>query len=90
MIKSFRRLHFAFLIFQGQIVRYATLKNRQWIRINTFVGHPWLFRDQVNGAPLVCLPDRLPVYNPVEPPDENPLQLVTVVIILPSKLFPAF
>ncbi|CAI5455295.1 unnamed protein product [Caenorhabditis angaria] len=33
--------------------KYATLKKQQWIDIQTYEGHPWIFRRSLDGAPMV-------------------------------------
>jgi von Hippel-Lindau disease tumor supressor len=37
------------LNYEGERVRYKTLQPNQFVDVNTFVGHPWIFRDADTG-----------------------------------------
>ncbi|XP_013413378.1 von Hippel-Lindau disease tumor suppressor-like [Lingula anatina] len=60
--KTARHVDVIWLNYEGARVRYKTLSPEQWVDVNTFVGHPWIFRDSVSGDRLVVQHEA--VYEP--------------------------
>ncbi|XP_064649754.1 von Hippel-Lindau disease tumor suppressor-like [Lineus longissimus] len=50
---TLRRVDVIWLNYQGIRVHYKTLDPEQYFNINTYVGHPWIFRDSLTGDKLV-------------------------------------
>ena len=50
--------------FKGDEILYATLKPGNSIKINTYVGHPFIFRDKKTNARLLA--NQKEVLHPVE------------------------
>ena len=48
-----RKVDIVWLNYEGARVRYKTLKPEQFVDVNTFVGHPWIFRDADTGDKLM-------------------------------------
>ena len=48
-----RRVEVVWLNHEGVGIRYKTLAPEQWVDVNTYVGHPWIFRDSLTGDKLV-------------------------------------
>lgn len=51
--KTQRLVDIVWLNHEGVGVRYKTLPSQAWVDVNTFVGHPWIFRDALTGDKLV-------------------------------------
>lgn len=56
---SSRMVDVVWLNFEGYRVKYKTLKPREFVDVNTFVGHPWLFFDSETGDRLVVQSNEL-------------------------------
>lgn len=50
--KTQRTVNVIWINYQGTRVRYKTLQKGEWIDVNTFVGHPWVFHDAITGDKL--------------------------------------
>ena len=48
-----RRVDIIWLNHEGVSVHYKTLPSQNWVDVNTYVGHPWIFRDANTGDKLV-------------------------------------
>lgn len=48
-----RLVDIVWLNHEGVSVRYKTLPSKNWVDVNTYVGHPWIFRDAITGDKLV-------------------------------------
>jgi len=57
-----RSIDIIWLNYEGIGVVYRTLRARQYVHVNTFVGHPWIFRDSATGDRM-CVQTR-DVYEP--------------------------
>ena len=81
-----RSIDVVWLNYEGIGVHYCTLKPGHCIDVNTFVGHPWIFRDSQTGDKLMV--NSKEVYEPVGwgPQDGWPPKRKLVSIMLPSKL----
>ena len=83
---TLRRVDVVWLNYEGIGIRYRTLAPNQWVDVNTFVGHPWIFRDSITGDKLV-----VQLKEVFEPPswrdvDENTLpQRKTFNITIPGQ-----
>ena len=53
MNKTKRRVDIVWLNYEGVRVKYQTLRPDQFVDINTFAGHPWVFFDADTGDRLV-------------------------------------
>ena len=51
--RTARFVDVVWLNYEGLGVKYVTLKPKQFVDINTFVGHPWIFRDSQTGEKMV-------------------------------------
>jgi von Hippel-Lindau disease tumor supressor len=51
--KTLRRVDIVWLNYEGARVKYKTIQPEQFVDVNTFVGHPWIFRDADSGDRLV-------------------------------------
>ena len=58
-----RSIDIIWLNYEGIGVVYRTVRPRQYVDVNTFVGHPWIFRDSATGDRM-CVQTR-EVYEPV-------------------------
>ncbi|XP_041369257.1 von Hippel-Lindau disease tumor suppressor-like [Gigantopelta aegis] len=58
-----RRVDIIWLNYEGARVKYRTLQPHQFVDANTFVGHPWVFRDADTGDRLMV--QLREVYEPV-------------------------
>ena len=80
------------LSFQGDRVTYTKngLNPRQKMDMNTYEGHPWIFRDYHTGDKLVISTEantqEREVFFPV-PWSEDNSQRVEVTILLPGKMY---
>uniref|UniRef100_A0A914XQ81 von Hippel-Lindau disease tumour suppressor beta domain-containing protein n=1 Tax=Plectus sambesii TaxID=2011161 RepID=A0A914XQ81_9BILA len=59
-----RSIDLIWINYQGQGVRYATLAPLGHFDVSTYEGHPWVFRDSVNGDIRFALPGRAEIYYP--------------------------
>lgn len=57
-----RLVDIVWLNHEGVSVRYKTLPSKSWVDVNTYVGHPWIFRDAITGDKLVV--HRKEVFEP--------------------------
>lgn len=69
---------------QGKHVCYASVSPEDYVDVDTFVNHPWIFRDGQTGDKLMTASERRYVYFPREHKLENNTRRV-VVIVTPSK-----
>ncbi|XP_060064238.1 von Hippel-Lindau disease tumor suppressor-like [Ylistrum balloti] len=51
--RTHRFVDIVWLNYEGARVKYKTLQPGQFVDVNTFVGHPWIFRDSDTGDHLV-------------------------------------
>ncbi|KAK7095242.1 von Hippel-Lindau disease tumor suppressor-like [Littorina saxatilis] len=51
--QTLRKVDIVWLNYEGARVRYKTLQPDQFVDVNTFVGHPWIFRDADTGDKLM-------------------------------------
>ncbi len=83
-----RLVNLLWLDFQGKQVTYTRngLKPRHKMGMNTFEGHPWIFRDHNTGDKLACYTDtdsqKREVFFPIPFSDDHPRE-TQVNIILP-------
>lgn len=81
-----RNVEIYWLDFKGQRVKYSTLKPLHSVNINTFVTHPWIFRDEefsdtlLAATPSKRLLDRQEVFLP---PDDAFDRRRPIVILSP-------
>ena len=87
-----RLINLLWLDFQGRQVTYTRngLKSRHKMAMNTFEGHPWIFRDHITGDKLVCYTDaesqKREVFFPIPFSEDYPHN-TQVNIILPGKVY---
>lgn len=60
---TLRKVDIVWLNYEGARVRYKTLHPGQFVDVNTFVGHPWIFRDADTGDRLMV--QLKEVYEPI-------------------------
>ncbi|XP_033645015.1 von Hippel-Lindau disease tumor suppressor-like [Asterias rubens] len=83
-----RLINLLWLDFQGRQVTHTRngLKSRHKMAMNTFEGHPWIFRDHITGDKLVCYTDaesqKREVFFPIPFSEDYPHN-TQVNIILP-------
>ncbi|XP_061194707.1 von Hippel-Lindau-like protein [Saccostrea echinata] len=53
--------------YNGDLVKYASLKKGEFIKMNTYVNHPWCARDRETNERLEI--NKVPVYYPTETQD---------------------
>ncbi|XP_071097627.1 von Hippel-Lindau disease tumor suppressor-like [Haliotis cracherodii] len=58
-----RRVDIIWLNYEGARIKYRTLLPQQFVDVNTFVGHPWVFRDSESGDRLVV--QLKEIYEPI-------------------------
>lgn len=86
--KTKRRVDVIWINYEGQAVKYKTLDCDECLDVNTFVGHPWIFRDSETGDKLVVQLKH--IYNPpawhtsLSKSENKPVRRI-VVISIPSK-----
>ncbi|OWF36284.1 von Hippel-Lindau disease tumor suppressor-like [Mizuhopecten yessoensis] len=51
--RTHRFVDTVWLNYEGARVKYKTLQPGQFVDVNTFVGHPWIFRDSDTGDHMV-------------------------------------
>ena len=80
-----RKVDIVWINFEGSCVRYRTLYPGHSVNVNTFVGHPWIFRDSDTGDKLVA--QFREVYEPIgwSPVEGVPPQRKQVHITLPGR-----
>ncbi|ELU10094.1 hypothetical protein CAPTEDRAFT_167535 [Capitella teleta] len=79
-----RLVDIIWLNYEGLGVRYRTLPPRNFIDVNTFVGHPWIFRDSLTGDK--CVAQFKTVYEPIGNGDGPPKRRVVNITIPVFKL----
>lgn len=57
-----RGVDIIWLNYEGARVKYKTLQSYEFVDVNTYVGHPWIFLDVESGERLVV--DLKSVYEP--------------------------
>ena len=63
--KTDRTVDVVWLNYEGLGVRFRTVPPGQFVDVNTFAGHPWIFRDSHSGDKLVVqVQGNRDVYNP--------------------------
>ncbi|CAJ0591254.1 unnamed protein product [Cylicocyclus nassatus] len=67
---------------EGRGIRYGQLKKSQYLDINTYEGHPWIFRESGVGDLLIGQPGRITVYFPKRE-NINVINRVCVLITFP-------
>ena len=86
--RTTRKVDVVWLNYEGMGVKYRTLNPGEGVDVNTFVGHPWIFRDNITGEKLVVQANE--VFEP-EAWAQNgngntwPLQRKHVAITIPGK-----
>ena len=46
--KSYRKVEVFWIGYDGRPTRYATLEHNQFIDVDTYVSHPWMFLDYIS------------------------------------------
>lgn len=80
-----RGVDIIWLNYEGARVKYKTLQSYEFVDVNTYVGHPWIFLDVESGERLVV--NLKSVYEPTTgwvPGQWPPIRKV-VNITIPSK-----
>ena len=47
--RTMKKVDVIWINYEGQCVKYRTLEVEEYVDVNTFVGHPWVFRDSITG-----------------------------------------
>lgn len=84
--KTKRRVDIVWLNYEGVRVKYQTLLPDQFVDINTFAGHPWVFFDADTGDRLVV--QLKEIFEPIawsSQIDGWPPQRKVVNITIPGK-----
>lgn len=77
--QTHRKVDIFWIDYKGNLVKYATLNNYgDSFPIQTFVTHPWTFKDAESGDQLV-MPDKKTIYYP-KPLEDNTLEVVLLRI----------
>lgn len=81
-----RKVDIVWLNYEGARVRYKTLLPDQFVDVNTYVGHPWIFRDADTGDRLMV--QLREVFEPIgfNPGEGWPPQRRVVNIMIPGRL----
>ncbi|XP_074654896.1 von Hippel-Lindau disease tumor suppressor-like [Tubulanus polymorphus] len=81
--KTQRKVDVIWLNYAGDQMNYASLNPEQFLDMNTYVGHPWIFKDTESGDKLVVQHQKL--YQPIGwlPSDGWPPQRKRVYITIP-------
>ncbi len=69
--RTIRQVDVVWLNYEGIGVHYRSLTPNQWVDVNTYVGHPWIFRDSETGDKLVVQLQEVfepPHWNAQNPP----------------------
>uniref|UniRef100_A0A0K0CV83 VHL domain-containing protein n=1 Tax=Angiostrongylus cantonensis TaxID=6313 RepID=A0A0K0CV83_ANGCA len=74
----FAPVHLMFQIFQGRGIRFGQLKHSDYLDVNTYEGHPWIFRESGVGDILIGQPGQISVYFP----KRSNVNIINRVIIL--------
>ena len=81
-----RRVDVVWLNHEGVGIKYRTLGPNQWVDVNTYVGHPWIFRDSATGDKLVVQLKEVFEPSSWKNDDENAVpQRKTFNITIPGK-----
>lgn len=86
--KTNRNVDVVWVNYEGARVRYKTLSPDQYLDINTFAGHPWIFFDSETGDRMVV--QLKEIFEPVAWNSEGsnwPPQRKVVNITIPGKKF---
>ena len=75
-----RSVDVAWLDYKGQQFKVKTLQPLQRVDVNTFVGHPWIFRDSSTGDKLV-IETRDVFFPPMPDSDEMQLRKLAIITI---------
>ncbi|KAJ8398860.1 hypothetical protein AAFF_G00417680 [Aldrovandia affinis] len=70
------------LNYSGNPVSYGDIRRGTTLKMNTFLGHPWLFRSSENGAKLLANMQEVYLPVPTEYEDGHPIYM-TVMITAP-------
>ena len=81
--RTVRHVDVVWLNFEGGHVKYRTLKPDEFVDINTYVDHPWIFRDNQSGDKLIVTHLNTDVYMPVGwmPEDGRPTRRLVLITI---------
>ena len=85
--RTARRANIIWVDYNGQAVHMNTLEPAASVNVNTFVGHPWLFRDSSSGDKLAVQCHevyRPPAWYSQRAADRRPARR-TVYITLPGE-----
>ena len=81
-----RRVDVVWLNHGGVGIKYRALGPNQWVDVNTYVGHPWIFRDSATGDKLVVQLKEVFEPSSWKNDDENAVpQRKTFNITIPGK-----
>ena len=78
-----RQVDIIWLNYEGARVKYRTLCANDFVDVNTFVGHPWIFIDAESGERLVV--ELKEVYEPTNGWSVGNPHRKVVNITIPSK-----
>lgn len=82
-----RKVDVVWLNYEGQGIRYKSLDPHKYVDVNTFVGHPWTFRDSETGQKMVV--QLKEIYRPIgwDRREGWPPQRKVVNITIPGKTY---
>ena len=83
--KTERTVDVIWLNHQGQPHRYKVLQPLQTVNVNTYVGHPWIFRDRFSGDALAV--ESKEVFFPKPSTSVAPQRRRHIFITLPGNQY---
>ncbi len=82
--RTIRQVDVVWLNYEGIGVHYRSLAPNHWVDVNTYVGHPWIFRDSETGDKLVVQLQE--VFEPPRWNTQNPPTRKVFNITIPGML----